>query len=278
MKWRKHILLLLILILLLPVACTGEKKKTPQNSGAVKTIPQGIKDMEGSLQEIMRQVDLIPVIDKLASGEGKTADLTFEATTFGEVLTREVETGGKEKKQKPPQDEAEIWNQIKQKVTALHGQWDKLEPDLMQKKVPAAVISKFEDELDSLTLFSTAQDGQGILRSANQLTGYLYQLMASFVEAPVPLTYEFKYRLRKILINAASGAYEPAREDLAFMKEQKAALTMALEDRKAGTLEAEFSASLDNLQRALDKQNFDLVKVNAAVVMENLAMILQAIE
>ena len=42
----------------------------------------------------MRQADLIPVIDKLAAGEGETADLTFEATTFGEVLAREVETGG----------------------------------------------------------------------------------------------------------------------------------------------------------------------------------------
>jgi len=278
MNWRKFIPLLLVLALLLPVACTGEKKKTPQNSGAVKTIPQGIKEIEGSLQEIMRQADLIPVIDKLSAGEGETADLTFEATTFGEVLAREVETGGREKKQKPPQDEAEIWSQIKQKVTVLHSQWDQLEPDLMQKKVPAAVIGKFEDELDSLTLFSTAQDGQSILHSANQLTGYLYQLIASFVEDPVPLTYEFKYHLRKILLHTASGAYDLAGENLAYMQEQKAALTMALEDKKASALEAEFSASLDNLQRALDKQNFDLVKVNAAVVMENLALILQAIE
>ena len=147
-----------------------------------------------------------------------------------------------------------------------------------EKNVSQEVISKFEDELDRLTVSATAQQPFSVLSAANELTGYLYKFMASFAETPVPLTYEFKYHVRNILLQADSGAYGEAEESLAYMKEQKPALTMALEEKKASTQDAELNASLDNLQRALDKQNFDLVKVNAAVVMENLTMILQVLE
>ena len=79
MSLKKNLLLVIFFSLaLLLASCTGSsgKKNSQENSSDIKTMPQGIKDIEKSLQEIMRQADLVPIIGKLASGqEGYRYDL-----------------------------------------------------------------------------------------------------------------------------------------------------------------------------------------------------------
>ena len=84
-----------------------------------------------------------------------------------------------------PGDTEQAWDKIKMTVTELHGQWNELEPMLVEKKVFPEAISSFEEALDSLTISITEHDYLGTLTAANELTGRLSKIMPPFAENPL---------------------------------------------------------------------------------------------
>lgn len=280
MEFRKPILLLFLLLLILLPGCTrGAREGTPEGNSP-QTAPREITEIEAGTLEIMQQADLIPVIEKTsAQGEEakKMAELTYDETILGEVLKREAEaaSGGGEEQQSLPKEPEEAWGTIKMAITDLHDQWNRLEPQVAGEKISQEMINNFEEVLDRLTAFGTEQNAFATLAAANQLTQHLTKFMVPFEEPPGPLAYELKYHVRNIVLNAAEDNYEAARESLTYIREQQPVLRKALEENDGVDSADELEMSLENLQRALDKQNLELVKINAAVVMENLV---QAIE
>ena len=271
--------LLLLLQLALSTGCPGGSREdnSEKNSARMKIPPPEVSDIENLALDIMKQADLIPAVERIAAQGEQSVDsvnqLTFDQTLLGETLSREMNAGGggDQGQEKLPRDSAEIWNRIKMNVADLHDRWDKLEPRLVQEKTADVIITSFEAELDRMTVQSTEQKQNSILWSANQLTKYLSQAMVSFTEATVGLAHELKYHLRNILLQASAGRYEEAMQSMLYLQEQRNALTGALPEEDS----AEFSTSLDNLQRALEKQNLELVKIYAAEVMENLVQIIE---
>ncbi len=282
---KKKCLVFVLLVTMFFLAGCGGEKKSEGNRQEQKEMPRAIMEIESGLLAIMQQADLLPATKTKAeqsqpdsnggkkeqeNGESSTQvnELTYEETILGELLNAE---GVEMEEQQLPESTEIIWDNIKNALTKLYIQWNDLEPLLMEKAIPQAEITSFEEGLDSLTVFTTEQNHFGTMDSANQLTGNLANFMVPFAENIVSTTYELKFHLRNLVLEAATDDYTGAQESLDYIREQQPVLAKSL-DKGALTL---LETSVDNLQRVLDKQNLELVILNASVVMEN---IVQSIE
>ncbi len=291
MKIRNNVIVLLLLVLMLFSAGCGGEKKSEENRQEQKEMPRAITEIEKGLLSIMQQADLIPVTNRLSgqaqskaangAGEDKKKEsstqektLTFEETLLGELLQRESEGEGNENgMQEPPESTEAIWDNIKETITELHMRWNELEPLLTEEDIPPAQINYFEEGLDSLTVSGTEQNYFGTMAAANQLSSPLAKFMAPFAEKTISSAYELKFHVRNIVLQAAIDDYTGAQESLDYLKEQTPALANQLDKEEFKALET----SLDNLQRVLQKQNLNLVVLNAAVVMENMVKAIENI-
>lgn len=280
---KKCLVFVLLVMVFLGAGCGGEKK-SEENRQEQKEMPRAIMEIESGLLAIMQQADLLPATKtkseqpqpdsnagKKEQEQGKSStqveELTYEETILGELLSAEgVEM---EEKQLPESTEI-IWDNIKKTLTKLYSQWNDLEPLLMEKAIPQAEITFFEEGLDSLTVFTTEQNHFGTMVSANRLTGNLANFMVPFVENIVSTTYELKFHLRNIVLKAAADDYAGAQESLDYIQEQQPVLAHSLDEKELRALEL----SLDDLQRVLDKQNLELIILNASIVMGNTARVI----
>ncbi|MDO9535470.1 MAG: hypothetical protein Q7J85_09090 [Bacillota bacterium] len=294
MLFKKKYLVLTLLFLILNFAgCTavpgcnaGEENSEPAQEE--KEMPNEIKEIETAALEIMQQADLIPLVEVVSQksdedaeaeeeGEDQEVELTFEKTILGEVLKRELEAEDNDEESiQLPGDTEEIWDNIKINATKLHDQWNELEPMVIQENVYTDTINSFEEALDTLTVFVTEQNYFGTLSAANDLTKHLSKIMTPFAENAIPTVNELRYHVRNILLNAAIDNYKEAQESLNYMKEQSLSVTSALEENEERA--ESLNISLDNLQRALNNQNHGLIKINAAIVMEELIQIMEELE
>jgi hypothetical protein len=273
----KCLILCMVFFIFLGMGCGGGKKSS-QKPETQKKPPEAFVDIEKGALNIMQQADLVPIIEKNMKEEQKEAeaganqqeskektrisDLTYEDTLLGELL----KTEGLEMENKEiPQETAVIWDNIASTITNLHTKWNELQPQVIKESVPQEKIDDFERQLDILTVFSNEQNYFNTMVAANMLTGNLAELVSPFVDQKVLPVYEFGYHLRNTVLYAAADDYKKAEESLDYITRRAPVLEQSLSKEKFQALEF----SLEDLQRALQKQNLELTILNAAVVMEN---------
>jgi hypothetical protein len=293
---RKSGMILLLLTIVLFLAGCGGEDNPDQNEQS--EMPGEIMEMESGLLRIMQQADLVPAVlseqaksksgeeeqaneetegnEEEATGESEEAvaqvsELTFKETILRELLEKEADADVIDEDEELPENTEIIWNDIKKTVTELHSQWGQLEPLLVDENITQEVIGYFEEGLDNLTVFSTERDYFTTMDAANQLTGHLSKFMVPFAENIVALTYDLKFHIRNIVLQAAVNKYTEAQISLDYLIEHKPELAKILDEAEFRGLET----SLDNLQRVLDKKTLDLVILKAAVVMENMVQIIE---
>jgi len=295
MHFKKKYIFLMLLFLILNIAgcnlipgCNAGEENSEERSQEEKVMPNEINEIQTAALEIMQQADLIPLVEEVSQQsegdpeaeeqEAEEVELTFEKTILGDVLIRELEAEGTDDGEsiQLPEDTKEIWDNIKINVAKLHEQWNELEPMVIQENVYIDTINAFEEELDSLTVFSTEQNYFGTLVAANELTLHLSKMMIPFAEDLIPTVHELRYHVRNILLNAAIDNYRAARQSLNYLKEHSLSVTSALKESEKRA--EEFNISLDNLQRALDNQNLNLININAAIVMDELIQMQEELE
>lgn len=294
-KRKTFFLMLLFLTLFITgcsrfFGCSAEKEKPEENSRGQSEIPEEITKIETASLEIMYDADLIPLVELLSkqsgentgTGEQKTeedkkkkteqdVELTFEKTILGEVLKRELDMkNNDEKNSQLSKNTEKIWDNIKITVTELHEDWNELEPVLIQKNMYPDTINSFEESLESVTIFVSEENYFGTLTAANELTGYLSKFLAPFAEKTISTVSELKYHTRNIVLSAAVDDFEEAQKSLNYMKEQNRSVISTLEGKNKYK---DLNTSLNNLQRALDKQDIGLINIKAAIVMEDLIKI-----
>ncbi len=274
-------------------------------------MPEEIEEIENRVLEIMQQADLIPVINMISEieedeeneneeengeedeegdenedeNEQEEYDLEetiiLEDVLLSEVLIKEMEAEdeeNQEEKNQYPQNAEEIWDNIENTLLELYEQWDNLEPQLAGENISPDYINSFEETLDRLTISSTEQNYFDTLTNANELTQYLPVFMVPFAENCMPAAYELKYHTRNIILTAAADNYEEAQDSMNYMKQLEGKLSEDLEENDAEETAEQLDISLSNLQRVVDKQNLVLIKVNAAVTMENIMQVIEDLE
>ncbi len=297
-KLRKNSIVIILLALIIIFAGCGGADNPDENEQV--EMPTEIMEMESGLLRIMQQADLVPVVlaeqrrpynrtaeqtnedagDEAAEEDSAEEDetvvsqvdeLTFEETILREVLEKEGDAADATAEEELPESTEIIWNNIKETVAELHTHWNELEPLLVTENITQDVIDYFEEGLDNLTVFITERDYFGSMDAANQLTNPLAEFMIPFTENIVSLTHELKFHIRNIVLQAARDDYAGAQESLDYIKEQRPDLSKELDEAEFRELET----ALDNLQRVLNKQNLDLIILNAAIVMENMAQVIE---
>lgn len=287
MKLKKSCIFMIVLFMMfVSIAIGCQREENPEeNNSQEKEMPEAIEELESGALEIMSQADMIPVVDR--GDREEQQEITFDETLLTEVLRKEEDAGSgggtqggedEQDNQELPQDTEEIWDNIKKTIAQLHSNWDELEPQLNDENVSRDVITEFEETLDSLTILSTEQDYFATLIAANRLTQYLSQFRAPFSEDSSPTAYGLKYQVRNVVLAAVANDYQDAQESLDILKEQGQELTTDLMEQDADEVAAEYNTSVNNLQRALDKKDLDLIKINAAVVMENVTQMIEELE
>ncbi|HHU75654.1 MAG TPA: hypothetical protein GXZ24_01970 [Firmicutes bacterium] len=276
---RESIILLVLLLLLCGVGCGGGQKSGEKTREQEKEMPKAFMEIHSGALAIVQQADLLPAVNRLKgqaqtkdSGAGKegdkggtkVGDLTYEDTLLGELLKAEgFDTGNEEL----PSDAEMIWDNIGRTIMGLHSRWNELQPQIMRENIPAEDINTFEGELDSLTLFSNERNYFATMDSANRLTGSLAGLMPPFADKKVLPAYELSFHLRNIVLRAAADDYAKAQESLDYILRRAPALEESLDKKKFRALES----SLGDLQRVVQKQNLNLIILNSAVAMKNIA-------
>lgn len=211
-------------------------------------------------------------------------NVTFEETILGETIKREMEAKEDEEdndengEDSLPGDAGEAWQEIKDTLAELRNQWDELKPVLKRENVRPGEIELFGETVDELTIATTQQDYLSVLETANQLTGYLAGFKAPFADNATSAAYELKYYTRSVNLAAAEGDFDLAVEHLKEMEKLGDGLEDDLEEKDEEEIYEEFEESLEELERAVEKNNLDLVKIAAAEVMENVVEMIEEVE
>lgn len=300
--------LLAIIILLPGCGIIGGEEEQLEETG--EEIPEEIEKIESLSLKTMQEADLIVLLkneedenegeedEDKDEGEGEEGEeteneengenkqeeeLTFEKTILGEVLRREMEEGenmdeNEDENGELAQDEEEAWDNIKLNVTEIHEQWSDLEPQLKEEEIPEEQVNTFEDTLKELTTQVTAQDSFATIISSNKLTAYLAEFMVPFAEEPVSEANNLKFYVRKVVLNAVADKYEEAGESIEYISERKQKVTEVLEEEQEKEMAEQLEFSVENLEGALEREDADLVKLSAALVMEDLVEILEELK
>ena len=268
----KIIVLAIPIILLIIVPGCSMEENNEDNAQLEEEKPGEIEEIEEIALEIMQQVNLIPVIEM----PGET--VTFEETILGDLLEKEMVNDEEKENLELPENTEEIWDSIKVALTELHQQWDELKPQLTGENISPDIINSFEETMDSLIGYSTQEDHFSTLAAANQLTKYLSKIMPPFAENSAPAAYELKYHTRHILLAAAADNFQETKVSLEYVEELKQGISKDLEEQQAAEMAEKLNNSLDNLQRAVNKQNPDMVKIKAAILMENIMDVIEELE
>lgn len=276
MNLKKNVVILLLLITILASAGCGiggcEEESSPEESGK-PAMPREINEMEEGLLEIMQLADLIPLVEiaETVQEDREEEKRTFEETLIGEVVASELNKRENNREGELPDDAENIWDGIKTAVQEIHELWNILEPALEEQRVDSYLTSSFEEELDILTGMAVNQDYTGAMTAANALTRHLPMFMAPFTDGNIPLAHELKYHTRNIVLKTAGSNRGDVQESLDYLRAKKTVIVNVADEIEGEQLEA----SIDNMQRAVDKDDLHLVKINASIVMSNLVDLIE---
>lgn len=204
--------------------------------------------------------------------EEKPKPMTIDEGILTELMKREKTDSAEKQSQKIPKNLAELWNGINSTILGLHNKWNVLEPQLIQQGISPEVMNNFETTLDNLTKAGIENKYFETLSIANNLTAYLPDFMAYFKKEVPPSIYTLKYHIRNLVLNAAVGNYQAAQESLNKLKEHGQTLKPQLIEKKGKATIDKFDASVNNLEKSLNKKDLHLIKINSSIVLKNILL------
>ncbi|QXM06255.1 hypothetical protein [Crassaminicella indica] len=306
---KPHILFIMILLITFSAASCSKKPQKPssKSENQQKPLPKIVEEIEKDALKIMYAADMVPYFQRviieqkkieekekiekiqmeIASKDNKDQKKkedsssnikekpkpkTIEESILTELLKKEKASSDENQAEKPPKDITETWKKINTIIVGIHNKWNILEPQLTQQNVSLDIITGFEETLDRLTKHGIEQNYFGTMTTANMLTSYLPKFMPYFKKEIPPTVYTLKYLTRNMVLQAAIGNYTDAQKSLNQIKEQGQTIKSELIEKKAKSTADKFDASVTNLQKALDKKDIHLIKINTSIVMKNIML------
>lgn len=309
------LVLLLLSSLLLATGCNRSPNETKEKEGNnPPKVPDILEEMEIHVLEIMYDIDSIKgisitMMEKNQEASPKEADLEME--TGGDVET-EIKLKPKEEEEKdtqkkmerniekssvlipllqqdeiegttadlkePPEDMEEIWFQINGEVEKLHRQWNVLEADLRDVKIPLENIDKFEETLTQASLLVMEEKVEDSLMIFNELTQYLGEFRNFFTTKVPGEVYKMKYHIRHSVFLASLDEYEKAKDHIEKTRELKNGLQKDLIEKDADHVVEKFDLSIEDLKKQLELQELDLIQTDGAIVIKNIVLIKEAFQ
>jgi len=168
-----------------------------------------------------------------------------------------------------PDDIEKIWYQIGQLASGLHQKWNILEPQLQKAGVSKTSIDGFEENLTSTTLLITTKEGKASLLGLNELSNSLYGFTGHFKSKTPTEVMQIAYHIREAVLLASEDDFSAAIRNTEKAKELGEGLRQRLTEKDASDIAQKFELSMEDIRKALDTENFQLIQIKGAIVIKN---------
>ncbi|UMZ74184.1 hypothetical protein [Natranaerofaba carboxydovora] len=301
--------LLFFMLLVFPLSGCGEEDGKEGNDSEGENMYEEILELEMKVIETMQLADIAPVLDIVTNEEDNDEDdetkeenngenedennddeennsvetqaddendeneITFEKTIISEIVIRELEEDPEY-----PENQKELWDEVRSNVTEIHDLWNEIKSELMNKEELTDSLSGFDEHLDDITAYSIEENYFELLVSGNELTRYMSDYIAASVENVIAEGQDLKYLTRDVVLLAVGDNYEKANENVDEMYEILENLKQELESEDVDETLENLDINLDDLQRAVEKEDNDLIKLKSGILMENIIEMTEDIE
>ena len=287
MHARLPTILTLCLIVMTASGCAAflglEREPPEENEAPLEEVPEEIHELEQALLGIMHSADLIPVVEGQENEDEEDEDEEGQENDNGEIpeLTGGILAPVLMSEGAPGIDGTqtyqhieEVWSHLESAIMDTLETWDELEPQV-SGIVTEEELDAFEDTLDGLLLSIVGRNYLDTLQGANTLTRFLPGFMQPSINHAMAAAYELKYHARRVVLTSGANRYGESQSSMMAMEQLETTVSDGLTERGAGDTAEHLSASLEDLRRAVDKEELELIKANAALVMQH---VVRAIE
>lgn len=206
-------------------------------------------------------------------GNGQKLMMAIEEEQIITPLLKEEDIEGTTAEMsEPPDDIEEVWFEIGHQIEAFHKKWNVLEADLRDVHAPQEQMDKFEETLIEASEAIMDKDAIVSLFALNNLTSYLADFRNSFTSKVPGPVYKMKYHIRQSVLYAHEEDYENAKEHIDKTKQLKNGLQQQLAEKDAQHTAEKFDLSVQDLEKQIEAENFDLIPTNAAIVIKNIML------
>lgn len=305
-------LFLIIAILITACNANPQKPQQQENKNKPPHVPTVLEEMESEILKTMYDIDAIEGIEiaiedaKKAENPNSQQSANVEVNTEGQLepkinlqqpqkeasekqpnvkkaveakqkiiplLMEEDLKGTTAEMSKPPDEIDEIWSQISNKIIDFHKKWNLLEADLRDVHGPQEKMKKFEETLNKASDEIMKKDIMNSLFALNDLTNYLADFRNSFTTKVPTTVYKIKYHIRQGVLYAYEEKYEDTQKHIEKAKELRSSLQQQFVERNAQHTVEKFDLSIEDLEKQVQEKNFDLIQINAMVVIKNVVLI-----
>ena len=305
-----YIILLCILLLLASCQNTPDNNsynlgKDNENKQLRETVPNQLKDIENSIEEIVKTLDGPSI---MVSNEDLISKKTSEGKTISENK-QESQSSDKDEKENnsengsnnssdmkedknnktsdnekdnedndiDPNSVDEPWSNIRKTIQDLHIKWNEYIPEAKKTQVSNQLLDDFSFTLNVLTTSSSSKNTIDTLSSANNLYFYVTEFMP-FYETQIPLEIKkSRYYIRSLAINSMMNRWDEADKNMQELSSLFPYLKNAVKLENN-----EFIDKLDylivELKNALEDKSFEIIDIKSKICMSVLNSIEEALE
>lgn len=250
----------------------GMGEQTDQN-GAVNQNTQGqTATTQGQQQGQQNQTGQQGQQQK--QGQSQQSGQQAQTTQTGQGQNTAQQTNQKQVQANTTQPSDSDWGQTQKTLKDLHQNWNSLEPDVARAGLTMEARDGFEKALEDLTRNVAAKNSKASLIGAIE-TYKAFSDMANVLKTELPPSY---YRLKYLLMAATAQAgmdkWEAAKDHAAGFKQQNEMLKTR-EQESTAQMFAQLDHALNDLYRAIEIKERDLVMIKSEIAMKNLEQLKQ---
>ncbi|MDR5659347.1 hypothetical protein RH915_07575 [Serpentinicella sp. ANB-PHB4] len=303
---NKILIVIISMLILSLIGCNGNSENNPENdnNNNPPETPKVLEEMDEILKQLCFDLDAVPGLEvAIAEKEERKAEISEESDTdlgsdekeesaeddvnhrkhilqnsilIHSLFEEEIEGHASDIEVLPGSID-DIWYEITKKFNELHKKWNILENELQEINLADTAITDFESLLDDATLYIQNRAQFESLEVINDLTYELAGFMDFFDDKVPSDVYKMASLNRKILLLSYLDAYNEARNLLETQKELVNNFRSELVQQDEAVLNM-LELSIKDLEQELDKEEFELVQVKAAVVVKNIKLVQETFE
>ncbi|CFX68268.1 Uncharacterized [Syntrophomonas zehnderi OL-4] len=284
------VIVIMIAFVVTLAGCSGlekdsaAKKPAPSDS---KNAPVEMEKIHKDLEKIMASLGQKKNLAQKSKQQGEMSHFSTEPKKSGPEKSQADEQskskGGRSEsdqeseKKRPDQAAANKqmindWQAEETSLINIHSSWNALEPKAVKDGLGMTERNDFEQILDELTVGISQQNINSSLMSAIALYGQYAKLTRIFKMPIPPDFYETKYQLLAAAAEAGNANWEQAEGRIADIKESWHRFKLQSKIKDENLLnKSEFA--IEDVIRALENQQMDILVIKSAIALNNLQQI-----
>ncbi len=287
MRKRLYLVLVIILSVLLS-SCMNQKGEEGKNVEKKEKAPETLSKVSDGLDSLLLSIDSIEELMELTEQEfqamnskeeeskGKDNQSKESNEQNQEQGKQESKNQGQESKKQDTRTKAEElfmkWQEVDKGLEEIHKSWNSYEVEGLEKGATAGKGEEFKKDLNDLTVAVENRDIKSILDKGSKAFNTLAAFFDLYKDEIRGDLLRIKYSAHQAFILSQNGNKEEANKLLDETQEHTSRLRQKLKEDKVKDLE-KLSLSITDMQKALESNSMELLKIKRDIVNENIKAI-----